>query len=141
MWENQLAAAGCRVTEPRRAVMTVLAQSDVPLSPQAVMEQGQAVYPRLGLVTVYRTLELFEELGLVERVHVREGCHGYLTISPGHRHRLLCRECGRAVEFRGEDDLDGLLERVETETGYRVEHHLLQLVGICPMCRNIQSEP
>jgi len=134
-WEERLVAAGCRVTAPRQAVMQVLTAATAPLQPQEILERGQAVHGRLGLVTVYRTLNLLAELNLVRRVHRDDGCHGYLPASPGHRHALICRGCHRAVEFAGEDDIRLLIERVQTRTGYCVEDHLLQLVGLCPICQ------
>ena len=114
--------------------MQVLLETEAPLSPQEIFERGGAIHPRLGLVTVYRTLVLLEELNLVRRIHRDDGCHGYLSSSPGHRHVLICSGCGRAVEFPGGDDLRVLIEQVETGTGYRVNDHLLQLFGLCPDC-------
>ncbi len=137
--EQCLADAGCRITASRRAVMQVLMQTDTPLSPQDILEQAQAVHRKLGLVTVYRTLNLLSELDLVRRVHRENGCHGYFPTSPGHRHALICRVCGRAVEFPGEDDLHALIERVEARTGYQVDDHLLQLSGLCPDCRKTEA--
>jgi Fur family ferric uptake transcriptional regulator len=134
-WEGRLSAAGYRVTAPRRAVMQVLLGTRAPLPPQEILERGQLVHPRLGLVTVYRALALLEELNLVRRIHCDAGCHGYLPASPGHRHALVCRTCSRTVEFPGEDDLHVLIGRVEAGTGYRVEDHLLQLSGLCPECQ------
>jgi Fur family ferric uptake transcriptional regulator len=115
--------------------MEVLSEAETPLAPQAIHERGREMHPRLGLVTVYRTLELFEELNLVSRAHHGDDCHGYVLSSPGHRHLLLCHRCGRAVEFPGEDDLDDLIARVEERTGYEVDAHLLQLSGLCPACQ------
>jgi Fe2+ or Zn2+ uptake regulation protein len=135
-WEQCLASAGCRITSSRRAVMHALMQADGPLSPQEVLEQAQAVHQQLGLVTVYRTLNLLSELHLVHRAHREDGCHGYMLTSPGHRHALICEVCGRAVEFAGEDDINALIERVEVGTGYRVDGHLLQLFGLCPDCQD-----
>ena len=137
-WEQCLADAGCRITAPRRAVMQVLQKASVPLSPREILEQGKQVYRGLGLVTVYRTVNLLAELNLVRRVHREDGCHGYLLASPGHRHALICQCCGRAVEFPGEDDLHALIERVEAGTGYRVDDHLLQLLGLCPDCQGTE---
>ena len=137
-WEQCLADAGCRITVPRRAVMQVLQKASVPLSPREILEQGKQVYRGLGLVTVYRTVNLLAELNLVRRVHREDGCHGYLLASPGHRHALICQCCGRAVEFPGEDDLHALIERVEARTGYRVDDHLLQLLGLCPDCQGTE---
>ena len=120
--------------------MQVLVQNDVPLSPQEILEHGQAHHPRLGLVTVYRTLELFEQFGLACRVHLAEGCHGYVLRQPGHRHILLCQHCGQSVEFSGHDDLDALAARVADQTGYHIDEHWLQLFGICPACQSIERE-
>lgn len=134
-WEKFLTQAGYRVTQPRLTVMRLLLESATPLSPQALFEVGRARKANLGLVTIYRALELFENLGLVCRVHLRDGCHGYLPASPGHRHFLICEQCGGAIEFPGGDDLQALITAIEAQTGYRVAEHLLQLVGLCPACQ------
>ncbi len=135
LWVDVLGREGHRITRSRRAVMEVLADAQAPLSPQMICERGRKRHPSLGLVTVYRTLDLFEDLGLVMRVHHGAGCHGYVLSSPGHRHVVLCDGCGRAEEFVGADDLDGLIDRVEGHTGYRIDGHLLQLAGLCPVCQ------
>jgi Fur family ferric uptake transcriptional regulator len=134
-WEEQLAGAGFRITVPRRAVMEVLQGADAPLSPQDILEQGEAIHPELGLTTVYRTVALLMDLDLVRRVHRSNGCRGYVAASPGHRHHVVCQRCGRTVEFPGARDLTALIERVEERTDYRVEGHLLQLFGLCPACQ------
>lgn len=133
-WERRLAEAGYRLTAARRAVIQALVATKAPLSPQEVWQSGQSLQPALGLASVYRTLGLLEELSLVHRVHQDDGCHGYMPASPGHQHTIVCRSCGRAVEFPGSEDLEGLIAQVQQETGYRVEDHLLQLVGLCPVC-------
>ena len=134
-WEERLSEAGCRITASRRAVMEVLMRDSTPLSPQEILEQARAVHSRLGLVTVYRTLNLLTEMDLVRRIHREDGCHGYVLASPGHHHAVICHNCGRAVEFTGKNDLDTLIAQVEARTGYRVDDHLLQLSGLCPRCQ------
>jgi Fur family ferric uptake transcriptional regulator len=79
--EQELSAAGRRLTRPRRAVLRVVAEAACPLTPAQVHEQAQAHYPQVGLVTVYRTLELLTRLGLVRRIHTEEGCHGYVPVA------------------------------------------------------------
>jgi Fe2+ or Zn2+ uptake regulation protein len=138
-WEEQLSSAGCRITAPRRAVAQVLLATPAALSPREILEQGQRLHPGLGLVTVYRTLALLEELNLVRRIHRHDGCHGYLARSPGHRHALICQKCGRAVEFLGSDTLEDLIRRVEAHSGYRVDYHLLQLFGMCSECQGSRA--
>lgn len=134
-WEQRLADNGYRITAARRAVIEILQHTENPLSPQAILAQAKHTHPPLGLVTVYRMVNLLVTLKLVRRVHFEDGCHGYLPASRGHYHAVVCQQCGRAVEFPGDDDLGTLIERVEIWTGYLVQDHLLQLYGLCPICR------
>jgi Fur family ferric uptake transcriptional regulator len=119
--------------------MAVLQGADAPLSHQEILERGEAIHPTLGLTTVYRTVALLRELGVVQRVHRSNDCHGYVATSPGHQHHVVCQRCGRVVEFPGTEDLDALIRQVERTTLYRVEGHLLQLFGLCPACRGRRS--
>jgi Fe2+ or Zn2+ uptake regulation protein len=136
-WEEQLSQAGWRITTPRRVVMQVLEQAARPLSPQEIHARGHRLHRYLGLVSVYRALAALERAGLVRRVHREDRCNSYVLASPGHHHLLLCRRCGRTVEFPGTEDLSSLIAQVEQQTGFRVEDHLLQLVGLCAPCRNL----
>lgn len=123
-WEEQLSRAGWRITMPRRVVMRVLERAARPLSPQEIHARGRRLHRSLGLVSVYRALMVLERAGLVRRVHREDRCDGYVLASPGHHHLLVCRRCGRAVEFPGAEDLSGLIAQVEQRTGFRVEDHL-----------------
>ncbi len=140
-WEQHLASDGYRITAPRRAVIDVLCHTRTPLDPQTILEQGRTHHPPLGLVTVYRMLNLLVDKRLVRRVHCDDGdgCHGYLPASPGHHHAIICQQCGRATEFPGDGDIEILVRRVEARTGYHVDNHLLQLSGICPGCQHRRS--
>jgi Fur family transcriptional regulator, ferric uptake regulator len=132
--QQKLNQQGLRFTEPRRLVLGVLEESEVPLSPQIIHERILENQTDIGLATVYRTLNLLTEFKLVRRVHGADGCHGYVLASPGHHHTLVCKKCGKAVEFSGTRDLDALLKRIEQETGFQIKDHLLQLEGLCPEC-------
>ena len=76
-WEQCLTDAGCRITAPRRAVMQVLLTASMPLSPREILERGRRVHHKLGLVTVYRTVNLLAEMSLVRRIHCEDDCRGY----------------------------------------------------------------
>jgi Fe2+ or Zn2+ uptake regulation protein len=133
-WLGCLAARGYRLTGPRRAVVETIAASQRVLSPFELYEQARRRYPRLGLVTVYRTVEKLEELGLIQRVHQPTGCQAFVAAFDGHQHLLICQRCGRVEYFSG-DALDGLMSAVEGESGFEVHDHWLQLFGICTHCR------
>lgn len=133
-WLTSLQNRGYRLTASRRAVVDALAQSAESLTAADLYELGRARYKQLGLVTVYRTLEKLEELGLVQRVHRPDGCHAYISALDGHQHLLLCETCGRVEVFKG-DDLKEFSRRLEGESGFQIHEHWLQFFGLCSQCQ------
>jgi len=133
-WLTQLQSTGCRLTGARRAVVEVMESSPRAMTPVKVYDAARKQDPRLGLVTVYRTLEKLEELGLIQRVHQEQGCQAFLRAGQGHQHILLCERCGRAVLFEG-DDLVALFSKVADQTGFEIKEHWLQLYGLCAECK------
>lgn len=129
-----LAQAGYKLTRPRRAVVAVMADSVGTLDPAEVFNRAHTLYPRLGLTTVYRTMELMADLGLVRRIHTEDGCHGYALRRAGHGHHLICRGCNQVVEFQ-DCDLSPIIEMVAQRTGFTVQDHWLELFGLCPRCQ------
>jgi len=132
---DKLADRGYRLTRPRQAVLQALFEDDDWLRPEEVLTHARERHPSVGLVTVYRTLALLEELGIVRRIHVEPGCHGYALAGLGHGHYLTCRSCHRVLEFPGREDLSPLIRQISRRTGFVVEGHLLELSGTCATCR------
>jgi Fe2+ or Zn2+ uptake regulation protein len=132
-----LREAGYRLTQPRLAVLQVLQENDEGLNPEEIYRQGKTIYPSLGLVTVYRTLDLLAGLGLARRVHSGHRCHSYASAG-SDRHYLVCDRCHRVVEFPC-DGLEDLIEGVRQHTGYTISDHLLELSGLCPDCQAEQG--
>ena len=145
---SALKEGGYRVTEPRRALLRLLARSREPLS---VQEMCQAVNTEqepsraepgspddsVNLVTVYRFIGLLVELGLVRRVEFGQGYYRYEREEPQegpHHHHLVCQRCGRVEDFHGCDIAD-LKSRLEAESGFTVERHQLEMYGTCPTCQ------
>jgi len=138
--QEKLNQEGLRFTRPRQEVVTILKESKVPLTPQRIHQRATTKNCQIGLVSVYRTLDLFTELNLVRKVHGEDGCHGYVLATPGHHHHLICRECGKAVEFIGTPALKDLIDRIEVETGFIIDEHILQFYGICQECMETKNE-
>lgn len=138
-WLNKLQDNGYRLTESRRAVMEILSNSERSLNPTEVYDLARERYRSLGLVTVYRTLTKLEELGLIQQVHHPDGCEAYIAAQSGHQHLLICQICGRTEYFEG-DNLRPLMKRVESESGFLVQEHWLQLFGLCSDCQNEEIE-
>ncbi len=133
-WLAQIQGMGYRLTKPLRVIVELLANSPRALGPIDLYDLGRKEYPRLGLVTVYRTLDKLEELGLVQRVHQAGGCHMYLRAAQGHEHLLLCTRCGRVGYFSG-DDLTPLINATARDSGFVIQEHWLQLYGLCANCQ------
>jgi len=131
---SELRAHGNKLTQARRAVVHALATSPVPLSINDLYPLAREINEDVGLVTVYRTLELLVSLGLARPVHLMDNCHGYTLATPGHTHHLHCRQCHRVIEFDG-CDLGPLLERIAQQTGYHITGHWLELEGLCARCQ------
>jgi Fur family transcriptional regulator, ferric uptake regulator len=134
-WMTTLEKNGCRITAPRKAIVELLTSSQRALEPMEIFDLIRVNQHNIGLVTVYRTLEKLESLGLIQRVHQDDGCHMVMKALPGHQHYLVCNHCGVTTLFEG-DDLEGLIEGVEKSTGFQVQDHWLQFMGTCPACQD-----
>lgn len=130
--EQVLRDHGVRITGPRRAIWKLFRDSPhgmtITTAVEAVQERG------IGLATVYRTVEVFERAGLLQRVHNEQGDHLFVTTRPGHYHPLVCRSCGKVLEFEG-CDLSDLQETLARESGFRIDGHELEVFGTCPECQ------
>ena len=129
-----LTEAGYSNTAARRAVLTAICQTDGQASPSELLAVGRQYHPRLGQVTVYRTLEILQGLGLVRKLHSDAGCHAYAPAAHDHGHHIICQRCQRAREFEG-CDIGAVVAAVETQTGFQVQSHWLEMFGLCPGCQ------
>jgi len=134
IWLTRLQNDGYRLTQARRAVVKTLAKSHQALSPTHIFDLAREHYPSLGLVSVYRTLEILDTLDLIQRVHHPDGCQTYIAAFMGHQHLLICQQCGQIAFFEG-DNLNPLVLRVENQSGFQVTEHWLQLFGLCDPCQ------
>lgn len=135
--QSQLRARGYRLTKPRRAVLETLVAEPTHLRPEELYTQARRRYRKLGIVTVYRTVTLLEQLGLVQRVHLDSTrCQSFALVrsAQGHHHQLVCRDCGRVEEF-SDCALEGTLEGLQKRTGFSIETHHLEVIGQCPECQ------
>ncbi len=130
---------GYKITPQRRAVLRVIAESQEHLTPADIYERVHKEHHSIGLVTVYRTLDILDELGLICGVYAEDGRRSYLLTRPSeHHHHLICSGCGRVVDFTG-CHLGGLEKRLSQETGFKIERHSLEFTGCCPSCQKAAS--
>jgi Fur family ferric uptake transcriptional regulator len=94
----------------------------------------------VGRATVFRTLDVLEGIGAVERLDLPSGEHAYVGCEPAHHHHVVCSNCGRASEI-ADVGLRPILREVARQTGYRVDDHRLELFGLCPACLAARPGP
>ena len=126
---------GYRLTPQRRAVLETIAGTEEHLTPADIHGRARRDCAGVGLVTVYRTLDVLTRLGLVCEVRTEDGHRSYLLTRPlEHHHHLVCSSCGKVVDFT-ECDLSELEERLSQRTGFRIDGHVLEFSGHCPSCQ------
>jgi Fur family ferric uptake transcriptional regulator len=125
---------GYKLTPQRRALIRTIASSQDHLTPAAIYEKIHQEHPNIGLVTIYRTLEILTQLKLICELHTGDSCPSYTISASGHHHHLICTNCGRVVDFTGHD-LTELGQRLSLETGFKIDSHMLEFVGLCQACQ------
>ncbi|MEM0966974.1 MAG: transcriptional repressor [Verrucomicrobiota bacterium] len=128
---KRLKASGGRMTKKREQVLTVLLSTDRPVSAEEIRERARLVAS--DLVTVYRCLEAFENLRVLQRVPLENGTHLFELTGPDeHFHHLICRECHRAERL----DVcvsQEVLRKARTK-GYSKIAHVMEVYGLCSDC-------
>ena len=132
--ESRLRGGGYKLTPQRRVIIGTIARTREHLTPSAIYERVHRKYPSIGLVTVYRTIDILAELGLICETHAGGSCRSYLMRRPsGHHHHLICSDCGKVVDFT-DCDLKELERRLTKETDFKINGHLLEFLGQCREC-------
>jgi Fur family ferric uptake transcriptional regulator len=122
-----------RNTRQRSAVSTLLTEVAGFHSAQELHAMLRARGERVGLTTVYRTLQGLADSGEIDVMRPPGGEHLYRRCSQGHHHHLVCRSCGRTVEVEG-PTVESWAERVAAQHGFADVSHTLEIFGTCPAC-------
>ncbi len=123
------AAKGLRITGQRKVIAEVLdAASDHP-DVEELYARASAVDPRISLATVYRTVKLFEEAGLLEKLEFGDGRARYEDAERDHHDHLIDMKTGEVIEFV-DPEIEALQEKIAERLGYELKGHRLELYGI-----------
>ncbi|MFP3942254.1 MAG: Fur family transcriptional regulator [Alphaproteobacteria bacterium] len=120
---------GMRMTEQRRVIAHVLSVSDDHPDVEEVHRRAAEFDPRISIATVYRTVRLFEEAGIIERHDFRDGRARYEEVTEEHHDHLIDLQTGKVLEFHNEE-IEKLQEAVARELGYKLVDHRLELYGV-----------
>jgi Fur family transcriptional regulator, ferric uptake regulator len=120
---------GMRMTEQRRIIAQVIAESEDHPDVEELYRRASSVDSRISIATVYRTVKLFEDAGILERHEFRDGRARYEEASDQHHDHLIDVNSGDVIEFRNED-IERLQEAVARELGYKLVDHRLELYAV-----------
>ncbi len=127
--EAQCMAKGMRMTEQRRVIARALAQSADHPDVEELYRRCAEIDPHISISTVYRTVKLFEDAGIIERHDFREGRARYEQISETHHDHLIDLRSGRVIEFQSEE-IERLQADIARRLGYRLVDHRLELYAV-----------
>ncbi len=125
--------AGYRLTGPRRAVAQLIAGRRGHFTAADLVAESKARRLGIGRATIFRALELFTELDLVERIDLPNGEHAYVECARAHHHHVVCSSCGRTTDVE-DCGMQAVADEVARRSGYRIDAHRLELFGLCPAC-------
>lgn len=122
-------ARGLRLTGQRRTIASVLEAADDHPHVEELYNRASAVDPRISLATVYRTVKLFEEAGILEKLEFGDGRARYEDAERDHHDHLIDITTGEVIEFV-DPEIEELQERIAKRLGYRLKGHRLELYGV-----------
>lgn len=131
VFEELLKQNGQNRTKARQVIFKVLANSDAPLAMRELVAGSKGV----DRASVYRAVELFERLGVVQRIHT--GWKYKIELSDrfaAHHHHLTCTRCGKSVAI-SEDELERFIDDVAARHGFKANAHQIEIQGLCKDCQ------
>lgn len=125
---------GHRLTAARQLILAVLVQCGGHISADGLAERVREQAPNVGRMTVYRTLDLLSEAGLIRPVYQGTGAAHYILLEDGHHHHLICTNCAQVQEVAdcGLEELETLLSQ---RFDFQIQGHLVEFYGLCAACR------
>lgn len=127
--EQLCADKGLRITEQRRVIARVLSESDDHPDVELLHQRAAEIDPKISIATVYRTVRLFEEAGILDRHDFGDGRARYEAAPEAHHDHLIDVETGNVVEFV-DPELEALQRQIAEKLGYRLVDHRMELYGV-----------
>lgn len=136
---DALADAGYRLTEPRRVVADLVMARSGHFTANDLIADAQEQDLGIGRATIFRALDLFTELEVLERIDLPNGDHAYVPCLPGyHHHHVICQSCARVTEVE-DMGLGTAIAAIERTSGWKVQRHRLEMFGLCPDCQHKET--
>jgi Fur family transcriptional regulator, ferric uptake regulator len=126
--------AGYRLTGPRRALARLIGARNGHFTAEDLMTFSREARLGVGRATVFRSLDILTELGVIERLDLPTGEHAFVACEAAHHHHVVCSRCGRSADVP-DSGFSRIVDDLARRSGYRIESHRLELFGLCPSCQ------
>lgn len=136
-WDDTLRASGYRVTPQRQLVLEAVTKLEH-ATPEEIYAEVKQTAVGVNVSTVYRTLELLEQIGLVTHTHLGHGAHRYHLASDAQHLHLVCRDCGDITQLEP-SVVSSFVSALEAEYGFETDVGHLTVFGTCSQCRGAQA--
>lgn len=141
--KNSLKEKGYKLTPQRRAILDMVIRNEGShLTCEEIYDLVKKECPEIGLATVYRTVQLLEELGVICKLDLNDGCSRYELIheEENHQHHhLVCMKCNKVIEVQT-DLLEELEHSIENKYMFTIKNHSVKFYGICSECNEDKSK-
>lgn len=127
--EALCAERGLRITEQRKVIAKVLSEATDHPDVESLHERASAIDPKISIATVYRTVRLFEEAGILDKHDFGDGRSRYEAAPEAHHDHLIDVETGKVIEFV-DPELEALQRQIAEKLGYRLVDHRMELYGV-----------
>ncbi|GAA3650817.1 Fur family transcriptional regulator [Asaccharospora irregularis] len=137
--KDKLKETGFKITPQRRAIVEILLKNNhTHLSSEEIYDLVRVDCPEIGLATVYRTMQLLDEIGAISKLNLDDGCIRYeicLNKEDSHNHHhLICKKCGKIMEAK-EDLLDSIESEIQKLYNFEILDHDVKFYGLCEDCK------
>ena len=136
--KEKLKETGFKITPQRRAIVDILLKNNSEhLSSEEIYDLVRVECPEIGLATVYRTMQLLDEVGVISKLNLDDGCIRYeLNLDKDdchNHHHLICKKCGKIMEVK-EDLLDSIENQIQELYKFNIVDHDVKFYGTCEDC-------
>ncbi len=131
---QKLKKSGYRITKPRQEILKIL--YSYPLTVQEIATSLKKKKTSIDLASIYRGLELFKQMGIVQEIEFGEGKKRYELVDQNkHHHHLVCNNCGRIEDMRSKQE-NKMIKELQKKTNFKIQDHSIELFGLCYKCQN-----
>jgi len=137
--QQKLHAVGYKATPQRLAILAYINQCEGYFTAGELYQDLRKLCPGIGMVTIYRTLKLLFQVGMVCELQSGQNEHCYTRYKGTHHHHLVCQACARVVDV-GNCDLSSLENDLAQKTGFDIREHRLEFYGLCRHCQEMSEK-